>query len=283
MSIIFLPHGGGPMPLLAEPNHQLLIDYLQGLVAGSDIELDKELDKKPRAILMISAHWEEAQARVTSAAQPGLLFDYYGFDKQAYDIHYPIVGDPQLAQDIIHRLKEAGISAAEDDIRGFDHGTFVPLKLMYPEADIPVVQLSLLSSLDAQAHIDMGKALAALVDEDVLIIGSGFTFHNMKAMSLDPEANRRSDDENSASYKSQAFDTWLQETIADKNLSMAEKEQRLADWQQAPQARFCQPREEHLLPLMVCFGAAMAKESLTVEVGFDDFLLGGKTSGFVWQ
>lgn len=279
MSIIFLPHGGGPMPLLAEPNHQPLIEYLQGLAA----ELNKELDKKPRAILMISAHWEEAQAKVTSATQPGLLFDYYGFEKQAYDINYPIAGEPLLAKDIIHRLKEAGIRAGEDDIRGFDHGTFVPLKLMYPEADIPVVQLSLLNSLDAQAHIDMGKALAALVDEGVLIIGSGFTFHNMKAMSLDPEASRRSDDENSTSYKSQVFDTWLQETIADKKLSMAEKEQRLVEWQQAPQARFCQPREEHLLPLMVCFGAAMAKENLTAEVGFDDFLLGRKTSGFVWR
>jgi len=279
VSIIFIPHGGGPMPLLAEPNHQPLIDYLQGLAAG----LDKELDKKPRAILMISAHWEEAQARVTSAAQPGLLFDYYGFAKEAYDIHFPIAGDPQLAQEIIHRLKEAGISAVEDDTRGLDHGTFVPLKLVYPEADIPVVQLSLLSSLDAQAHIDIGKAIASLVDEDVLIIGSGFTFHNMKAMSLDPEANRRSDDENSVSYKSQAFDNWLQETIADKKLSMAEKEQRLAEWQLAPHARFCQPREEHLLPLMVCFGAAMANENLAAEVGFDDFLLGGKTSGFVWQ
>lgn len=279
MSIIFIPHGGGPMPLLAEPNHQPLIDYLQGLAAG----LDKELDKKPRAILMISAHWEEAQARVTSAAQPGLLFDYYGFEKQAYDIHYPIAGEPRLAKDIIHRLEEAGINAGEDNARGFDHGTFVPLKLMYPEADIPVVQLSLLHSLDAQAHIDMGKAIAALVDEDVLIIGSGFTFHNMKAMSLDPEASRRSDDENSTSYKSQVFDTWLQETIADKKLSMAEKEQRLVEWQQAPHARFCQPREEHLLPLMVCFGAAMANENFAAEVGFDDFLLGGKTSGFAWQ
>ncbi len=279
MSIISIPHGGGPMPLLAEPNHQPLIEYLQGLAA----ELDKELDKKPRAILIISAHWEETQARVSSAAQPGLLFDYYGFAKEAYDIHYPIAGDPQLAQEIIHRLKEAGISAGEDDSRGFDHGTFVPLKLVYPEADIPVVQLSLLSSLDAQAHIDMGKAIASLVDEDVLIIGSGFTFHNMKAMSLDPEANRRSDDENSVSYKSQAFDNWLQETIADKKLSMAEKEQRLVEWQQAPHARFCQPREEHLLPLMVCFGAAMANENFAAEVGFDDFLLGGKTSGFVWQ
>ncbi len=279
MSIIFLPHGGGPMPLLAEPNHQPLIEYLQGLAA----DLDKELDKKPRAILMISAHWEETQARVTSAAQPGLLFDYYGFEKQAYDIHYPIAGDPQLAQDIINSLKEAGISAGGDESRGFDHGTFVPLKLMYPEADIPVVQLSLLNSLDAQAHIDMGKAIAALAGEDVLIIGSGFTFHNMKAMTLNPEAGRSSDDENSASYKSQAFDTWLQETIADKKLSMAEKEQRLVDWQYAPHARFCQPREEHLLPLMVCFGAAMDNENLTAAIGFDDFLLGGKTSGFVWQ
>ena len=274
MSIIFLPHGGGPMPLLGEPNHRSLIEYLQGLAA--------QLDKKPRAILMISAHWEEVQARVTSAAQPGLLFDYYGFEKEAYDIHYPIAGDPQLAQDIINRLKEAGISAGGDDARSFDHGTFVPLKLMYPEADIPVVQLSLLNSLDAQAHIDMGKAIAALA-EDVLIIGSGFTFHNMKAMTLDPNAGRESAGENSVSHKSQAFDAWLQETIIDKNLSMAEKEQRLVDWKQAPHARFCQPREEHLLPLMVCFGAAMVNENLTAAIGFDDSLLGGKTSGFVWS
>ena len=167
---------------------------------------------------MISAHWEEAQARVTSAAQPGLLYDYSGFAKEAYEIHYPVAGDTQLAQDIINRLKEKGISAGGDESRGFDHGTFVPLKLMYPEADIPVVQLSLLNSLDAQAHIDMGKAIATLAEEGVLIIGSGFTFHNMNMMSTNSDVG-----ENSVSQKSQAFDAWLQETIIDKSLSMAEK------------------------------------------------------------
>ena len=189
-SVLFIPHGGGPMPLLGDKSHQDLVTFLKS---------SQTLIKKPKAILMISAHWEENVATITSNATPELIYDYYGFPKQAYQIEYPAAGDPELAHKVLNLLKAQDIETKLDPQRGFDHGMYVPLKLIYPEADIPCVQLSLLKNLDAQQHINIGKALNALLDENILIVGSGFSFHNMEEF----RAPTASDSKN------EAFEAWM--------------------------------------------------------------------------
>ncbi len=262
--VIFIPHGGGPMPLLGEPNHLPLINFLNNL--GTSLA-------KPKAILMISAHWEADLATITSGHKPDLIYDYSGFAKESYDIQYPAPGHSELAHKVQALIQAAGMKSTTDSQRGFDHGVFVPLKLMYPNADIPVVQLSLLNSLDALKHIELGKVLGQLSNEGVLIIGSGFSFHNMSALMNNNSSNQS---------RSQEFDLWLNQVLLSEELSFQQKENALQKWSQAPQAKFCHPREEHLLPLHVCFGAAMAANLKASNV-FDEWLLGIKTSAFLWQ
>lgn len=261
--IVYIPHGGGPMPLLGEPNHLPLTKMLRGLKA--------ELGS-PQAILIISAHWEESVATVSSGRKPSIIFDYYGFPEEAYQITYPAPGDPKLAKRVAELLETQGIETKLDASRGYDHGTFVPLILMYPEANIPIVQLSLVNNLDPRVQYNLGKAIAQLANEDVLIVGSGMSFHNMSAF-------RNNND--SINSKSLEFDHWLNETLLSESLSNLEKEIAIIDWASSPQARYCHPREEHLLPLHVCFGAAQ-QLNLNAKNIFDESLLGAKISGFLW-
>lgn len=262
--ILYLPHGGGPLPLLGEQNHLGLIQYLQALAKGFE---------KPKAILVISAHWEETLATLSSSAQPAMYYDYYGFPAESYQLTYPALGEPKLAKYTLNLLESAGIQGQLDPKRGFDHATFVPLKLLYPQADIPVVQLSLTNDLEPEKHIELGEAIAQLAREDVLLIGSGLSFHNLQVlMNKTPEIVE----------KSQAFDQWLNESITSSKLNWQEKQQRLIQWQQAPHARFAHPREEHLLPLHVCFGAAK-QLNYKAENNFDELFLNTKVSGFIWQ
>lgn len=259
---LFISHGGGPMPLLGDPGHQQLVDTLKQLALTVP---------KPSAILLISAHWEEESATVTSAAAPGLLYDYYGFPAEAYHIQYPASGEPALAAQVLQTLQQAGLPARADARRNFDHGMFVPLKIMYPQADIPCVQLSLLNSLDAAAHLAIGKALRALDYPGLLVLGSGFSFHNMREFFAAPTPD--------ATAKNQAFEHWLRDTCSSPALTAAEREQRLRHWAKAPAARFCHPREEHLLPLHVC--AAYAGNAC--QSHYTTAVL-GKTSGmFYWS
>jgi len=262
--IVYIPHGGGPMPLLDEPNHQGLTEFLKNL--------DAQLGQ-PKAILMISAHWEEDIVVVSGGAKPELIYDYYGFPEESYQISYKAIGKPELAAKVVKILKDAGISAKNDTTRGFDHGTFVPLKLIYPKANIPVVQLSLINDLDPQKQIDLGKAIGKLVAEDILIIGSGLSFHNLQVlMSCDP----------SVFEKSKQFDDWLNNTLVDQNLTWQGREKNLINWLSAPYARFAHPREEHLLPLHVCFGAALSA-NLKAKNIFKQKFLGTQVSAFLWQ
>jgi len=273
MPILFIPHGGGPMPLLGEPNHRSLCEFIKNI----DTNYLANLERKPAAILMISAHWEEPVATVSSAAAPDMLYDYYGFPPESYEIEYPALGDKQLATHILTLLQQQGIESKLDSERGFDHGTFVPLKLMYPQADIPVVQLSLVNSLDPQSHLDIGAAIASIAEQGVLVIGSGFTFHNMQALLQ----NMRSPME-STLQKSKEFDLWLNTAVKEHGGSSQEGQQQIVDWKNAPQALFAHPREEHLLPLLVCMGAAQELQ-YTPENIFDETFLGVKTSGFIWR
>jgi len=260
VQIVYFSHGGGPLPILGDASHQKMIEFMAHL---------PERLRKPEAILVISAHWEESAATLLGAANPPMFYDYYGFPEQAYEINYPAPGSPALAERIAAHLKDAGFPARIDALRGFDHGLFIPLKMMYPEADIPALQLSLLRGLDPQAHLALGKALRGLSGENILVIGSGSSFHNMRAFSW--EGLETPDPANDA------FQNWLIETCTSP-LSQAEREQRLGAWEQAPYARYCHPREEHLLPLLVCAGMADAP----AELVFDDTILGKRGTAFLW-
>ena len=260
--LLFISHGGGPMPLLGDPGHREMVERL--------VEMAGQL-AKPSAILVISAHWEESVPTITSGANPPLIYDYYGFPPESYDIRYPCPGEPTLAGQVHAALGKAGIPARLDDQRGFDHGLFVPLKLMYPEADIPCVQLSLVNTMDAETHLAIGRALRALDYDNLLVIGSGFSFHNMRAFFAPntPEIQARN----------QAFEDWLEETCTDAGMSETERADRMAHWDQAPYARFCHPREEHLLPLHVCYGLA----GQAAQTRFAATILGKQSGMFYWR
>ncbi|MEZ4382613.1 MAG: class III extradiol ring-cleavage dioxygenase [Nannocystaceae bacterium] len=259
MPAVFLPHGGGPWPFVKLPfgddrEQGALADYLRSLAAVGP--------RRPSAILMISAHWEAPVPTLLSAPRPPTLHDYYGFPPESYTIQWPAPGDPALAERVQGLLAAAGIASELDPARGFDHGTFVPLALAYPGADVPTIQLSLIRGLDPAAHLALGRALAPLRDEGVLIVGSGMTYHNLRAF-------------NARGIPAAAtFDAWLQRAIA---APRAERERELVAWSRAPAAREAHPREEHLLPLMVVAGAA-GDDAATVP--YHDTLLGLRLSAF---
>jgi aromatic ring-opening dioxygenase catalytic subunit (LigB family) len=225
--------------------------------------------KTPEAILVISAHWEENAATLLGAQAPSMFYDYYGFPDEAYEITYPAPGSPSLANRIAGLLNSNNIPSRIDPQRGFDHGLFIPLKLMYPQAGIPSLQLSLLRGLDPSAHLALGRALRALMEENILVIGSGFSFHNMRAFSW--QGMNVSDSANDA------FQNWLIE-VCTGPISPSEREQNLIEWPKAPFARYCHPREEHLLPLHVCLGMA----NKAGNVIFDDYILGKRGVAFLW-
>ena len=258
--IVFFSHGGGPLPVLGDAGHKAMVDFMHRLPSQFS---------RPGAILVISAHWEESAATLLGAHAPPMLYDYYGFPDEAYEITYPAPGNPDIAQRIAGLLSKSNIPARIDARRGFDHGLFVPLKLMYPHADIPSLQLSLLRGLDPAAHIALGKALRELMHENILVIGSGFSFHNMRAFawqgaSVPDPAN-------------DAFQNWLIE-VCTGPISRSEREQRLIEWEKAPSARYCHPREEHLLPLHVCVGMS----DTPARVVFDDYILGKRGIALLW-
>lgn len=240
MPVVFAPHGGGPWPFVdvgfAKSEVDQLAAYLRSL---------RDLPKvTPKALLVISAHWEEAVPTVMTSPKPPMLYDYYGFPPESYAISWPAPGNPQLAARTQALLGAAGFKTAADDKRGFDHGTFVPFKLTYPDANVPTVQLSLKAGLDPAEHLAIGRALAPLRDEGVFILGSGMTYHNLRAF-RDPRAIP----------VSEAFDSWLREAAVKP---AEERDRLLTAWATAPAARQAHPREEHLLPLMVVAGAAGA-------------------------
>lgn len=261
--VLYVPHGGGPLPVLGDPRHQKMVAFLRGAA--------KEFPA-PSAILVVSAHWEEDQPTITSAGHPGLIYDYYNFPPKSYELKYPAPGEPRLAKEMHTLIEASGAIAKLDDARGFDHGLFIPLLLMYPQARIPCLQLSLLKSLDSAAHVALGKTIAALRKQGVLIVGSGMSFHNLREFFATNEKSNEACNQ---------FDGWLRETCTDAKLSAEDREQRLIEWEKAPAARFCHPREEHLLPLHVCYGAASV-ESPIARVVFNAEVMGKTVSALVW-
>lgn len=234
----YLPHGGGPcffMPWTRGPadTWDRMAAFLRGLV--------DTLPQRPRAVVVVSGHWEEPGFAVNTAARPPLLFDYYGFPPHTYQLSYPAPGDPALAERVRSLLQAQGFATLTDGQRGLDHGVFIPFMLVLPQADVPIVELSLRADLDPQAHLAAGRALAPLRDEGVLLVGTGMSFHNLRAYGPNgTEASR-------------VFDQWLTQAAC---AAPAERDTALANWSAAPAARASHPREEHLLPMMIAAGAA---------------------------
>jgi aromatic ring-opening dioxygenase catalytic subunit (LigB family) len=238
MPTYFLSHGGGPWPWLKD-----LRPGMYDQLETSLLDVRRELGEAPKAVLMISGHWEANRFLVSSAAHPPMLYDYGGFPKHTYRIRYDAPGAPALAEQVRDMLDRGGITTGLDPQRGFDHGTFSLMQTLYPEAAMPLVQLALRSDLDPASHVRVGELLAPLRDEGVVIVGSGFSFHDTMAMRTGTGA-----------ASSATFDRWLGETLT--GASPDERRERVISWTTAPAARAAHPREDHLLPLMVAVGAA---------------------------
>lgn len=262
---IYLPHGAGPWPFMDIPaafgppeQWEALAEYLRTI--GREIA-------QPAAVLVVTAHWAAHRPTVSSAAQPAMLYDYSGFPPSTFRLNYPAPGSPALAARVRELLTLAGIANDEDARRGYDHGTFVPLMLIYPEAHVPVVQLSLQHSLDPVTHLDIGRALQPLREEGVLIVGSGMSYHNMYAF-FSPRPRHAED--------GARFDAWLTATVEGGDAD--ERARRLAQWERAPGGlESHQPTCEHLTPLFVAAGAAGTDRGRRVYSGR---LIGMPVSGF---
>jgi len=261
--VLFIPHGGGPLPILGHKGHQQMVSFLKNF---------NQILSKPSAIIVISAHWEEDEVKITGGENPQLIYDYYGFPDESYKITYPAPGNVNLANKIKKLLDKDNIKSSLDKTRGFDHGVFIPLKLLYPDASIPCVQISLLKGLDPKKHIQIGKALRDLMNEDILIIGSGMSFHNLKI--LLSSSNISNEEEKNIND----FDKWLVKIFTDKKITNNEREKEIINWANAPAAKFCHPREEHLIPLHVCMGI----KSSSAKLVFNDKIMGATCSAFLW-
>jgi 4,5-DOPA dioxygenase extradiol len=213
---------------------------------------------RPSAVLMVSAHWEEAPLTLGATATVPLVYDFFGFEQKYYEVEYPAPGAPRLADEVRKLLHTGNHPVHHDPQRGLDHGAYVPLVEMYPEADVPVLQISM-PTLDPSTLLDIGKRLAPLRDQGVLIIGSGFSTHNLRA--IDPWAGFHAPP---PSWSTE-FDHWLHETIRAGDVDA------LVDFQRkAPAALVAHPRTEHFAPLFVAVGAALdaGEPGETVIEGF---------------
>lgn len=256
---LFIPHGGGPCFFMdPPPSMPHLWDGMAAYLRG----IASHLPQKPKAILMISGHWETERLTLNTAPNPPLLFDYYGFPEHTYALEYPAPGAPWLADRVAALLEASGRPVERDASRGWDHGVFIPLMLIYPEADVPVLQLSLQERLDPAEHLAIGRALAPLRDEGVLIIGSGMSYHNLRRF-FSPDGGA----------EAERFDAWLTEAATHPDLRNAA----LTDWASAPAARACHPQEEHLIPMMVAAGAADGEPGARP---YSEPVFGKRISGF---
>lgn len=251
----FISHGGGPWPWIPDMRRSFRV------LEDSLARMPSELDQIPKAILMISGHWEGDAFAVMSSPNPPMVYDYSGFPPHTYEITYPAPGAPELAERTADLIRNAGLPTRLDAEQGFDHGTFAPLAIMYPEAQMPVFQVSMRRSYDPEEHFALGRALAPLRDEGVLIVGSGLSYHNLRLMG--PEAK----------VPSTEFDTWLNEVMLQDPDS---RYQSLLDWEQAPYARVCHKQEDHFVPLFTALGAAQTEPA--TQTYHEENIFGGVTA-----
>lgn len=233
MPSVFVSHGAPTLVVDPVPTRQFLLGLGKAL-------------PRPKAILAVSAHWDTPAPRVSLADAPRTMYDFYGFPDELYEMTYPAPGNPALAEQCARLLGEAGVKVAPDMDRGLDHGAWVPLMLMYPEADIPVTQLSIQSHLSPQHHLELGRALAPLREQGVLILASGNATHNLREVFQNPI------DAPPAPY-AKAFADWLTGSIE------AGDQDALARYLElGPNAAHCHPTPDHYVPLLVAAGAAGA-------------------------
>jgi 4,5-DOPA dioxygenase extradiol len=228
---LFVSHGAPTLPLDPGPTGPFLRDL--GRRIG-----------RPAGIVCVSAHWDTQSPRVTGSPAPETIHDFGGFPKALYDLRYPAPGDPPLARLVVDLLGAAGKPAAVDPKRGLDHGAWVPLLLMFPAADIPVVQLSVQSHLDARHHLDIGRALGSLRADGILILGSGGATHNLATFGQAPV-------EGAAAPWAAAFDEWLRAAVESNRV------EDLLGWRErAPDPARNHPTPDHFMPLFAPLGAA---------------------------
>ncbi len=251
----FISHGGGPWPWLADWRERLR--NLETSLAA----MPSEIGETPKAVLMVSGHWEDKDFAVMTSAHPPMVYDYSGFPPETYKIVYPAPGAPELAARTAALIRGAGLPTRLDAEQGFDHGTFAPLAIVYPKADVPVFQVSLQKGYDPAAHLALGRALAPLREEGVLIVGSGLSYHNLRRFGP------------AAKEPSTAFDSWLGQAMASPP---ATRTAELINWEKAPSARICHPQEDHFVPLMAALGAAENEKATRVYHDVD--LFGGVTA-----
>ena len=239
----FISHGGGPWPWV--PRMREMFRNLE----KSFVEMIEDLPERPRAVLMISGHWEADTVEIMASPNPPMVYDYRGFPAHTYDVVYASPGAPDVANEALGLLGQAGIAASLNHLQGYDHGTFVPMEIMYPKADMPLFQISLLNSYDPATHLAIGRALAPLRDKGVLIVGSGLSYHNLRMFG--PEARE----------PSEGFDAWLHDALM---LTPAQRTAAMLDWESAPYARISHKEEDHLVPLFVALGAAEGEAATMV-------------------
>ncbi len=254
----FIPHGGGPA-FFMDWNPADAWDKMKGFLAG----IIPSLPERPKAIIVVTAHWESPEVTVSTNPSPELYYDYYGFPKHTYEFTWKPKNDLAVANRALELLWSAGIGAQEDSERGYDHGVFIPMMVAVPDADIPIVPISLRRDLDPEHHIAIGRALKPLRDEGILILGSGFSYHNIGAMMGRSEA-----------VHAEEFDEWLNAAVTS---DPAKRDAEIAKWASAPGGRESHPREEHLAPIWVVSGAASGEPAAQV---YSDTVMGAKNSGF---
>jgi aromatic ring-opening dioxygenase catalytic subunit (LigB family) len=251
----FISHGGGPWPWL--PNMRASLATLETSLA----RMPAEIGTTPTAICMVSGHWEQPDFAVMSSPNPPMLYDYGGFPPETYKIIYPAPGAPALAKHTAELIAAAGLPTHLDPKQGFDHGTFAPAYVMYPDASVPIYQVSLQHGYAPDVHFALGRALAPLRDEGVLIIGSGLSYHNLRLFGP------------GAKVPSKAFDDWLAVTMGTSGKARTDA---LLDWETAPYARTCHAQEDHLVPLFTALGAA--EDEVATMVYHDENVFGGVTA-----
>ena len=256
MPTYFISHGGGPWPWLKDMREALKT------LEVSLARMPDALPETPKAILFISGHWEKEDSyAVMTSAKPPMVYDYFNFPPETYKIVYPAPGAPEIAARAIELIRSAGLPVSEDPKQGFDHGTFVPAYVMYPDASVPVFQISMRSHYDPSEHFALGRALAPLRDESVLIVGSGLSYHNLR--NFGPQAK----------VPSAEFDTWLRTAL---DMPANERTSALLDWEAAPYARICHAQEDHLVPLFAALGAA--EDEVATITYHDENVMGGVTA-----
>ncbi|CUG88855.1 aromatic ring-opening dioxygenase, LigB subunit, putative [Bodo saltans] len=262
--VVFLNHGGGPLPVLNDPQHKPLIAAWKTII-GSLLEKYGT----PKAIAVVSAHYEANQPSIGGAAAPKMLYDYGGFPAESYKLQYSAPGAPDIAKRMVESLNAAGLQGNLDAQRPYDHGVFVPLMVLFPDANIPVIPISVLNSQNGAEHIAMGRALSEFRKEGVLFLGSGSSMHNFKYFF-------------SNGVYGTEFNNALTKVLADPTLTAEGRLERMKDVRAFPGVAEAHPEGgfEHLMPLLTCVGlsqGALAVEASNVQ------LMGANLRDYVFQ